>query len=289
MGQSTAACFGMRATERTTAGPMFSTRSDSPLVSAAYVFVRPFCCDRPGSGRSVVQTYATCVKLMSIDLRHRCFWTPPRATHWQLRTLVFAVLLVVLLAPAMAQAQSSVGSPENSDWTGPLISGSVSAIFTPASGALLVRTKDDLLQSDDGGQTFRSLPLPPDSRTGERFVSVDPTDQHVLYASGDEPLYRSTDGGGTWRPILTSASYAGFEVAAFTESPVDASVLYAELVQGPTRESYLLLASHDRGATWTTLQSRGPVSLCGWGVRLLQAHPTDAMQVFLSSGCFAGR
>jgi hypothetical protein len=66
-------------------------------------------------------------------------------------------------------------------------------------------------------------------------------------------------------------------------------VLYAALVKGATRDTYLLLGSRDRGASWTTLSSSGPLSLCGWGVRLLQAHSTAASQVFLSSGCFAGR
>jgi photosystem II stability/assembly factor-like uncharacterized protein len=207
----------------------------------------------------------------------------------QLRSLLCAVVLLLWLAPAPALAKADGQRANDADWTGPLISGPVSAIFTPASGALLVRTKTGLSQSDDGGQTFHTLPMPPDSRPGDRFASVDPLDQNVLYASGDNPLYRSTDNGATWIPILTSANYPGFEVAGFTASPADSSLLYVALVQGPTRDSYLLLGSHDRGMTWNTLDSGGPVSLCGWGVHLLKAHPTDAIQVFLSSGCFAGR
>jgi photosystem II stability/assembly factor-like uncharacterized protein len=162
-------------------------------------------------------------------------------------------------------------------------------IFTPASGALLVRTNDSLYRSDDGGQTFRSIALPPATHPMDRIVSVDPINQDVLYASGNELLYRSTDGGSTWQPSLAMASHPGFEAIALAISPANPSVLYTALVDAASRDTFLLLGSQDRGASWTTLQMRGPTSLCGWGVRLLQAHPTDAMRVLLSSGCFAGR
>ncbi len=207
----------------------------------------------------------------------------------QLPSVLLALLIALWLAPASAQAQAGDDSATGTDWVGRLVSDPVSAIFTPASGALLVRTGDGLLQSDDGGQTFRALPLPPTAAATDRVIGVDPTDQNVLYGSGDELLYQSTDGGATWHPILTKAGHAGFEVVGVTASPANPAVVYAALVDVASRNSFLLLGSLDRGASWTTLETSGPASLCGWGVRLLQAHPSDAMRVFLSSGCFAGR
>lgn len=209
----------------------------------------------------------------------------------RLVSLLLMLALAVCTAPGAAVAQSETDPAVGSDWTGPLVAGAVDAIFTPAGGALLVRTSDGLLRSDDGAQTFRAIPLPPavtPAAIRDRVISVDPVDQDVLYATGDELLYQSVDSGSSWRAILTQASHPGFEVTNLVASPAAPSVLYAALVDR-ARTSFILLTSHDRGASWTTLQSAGPLSLCGWGVHFFQAHPSDAMRVFLASGCFAGR
>jgi len=209
----------------------------------------------------------------------------------QLSSALFALLLAVWPAsgPTYAQSGSGSDSASASDWTGPLLPGPAMAIFTPSSGALLVRASDGLYRSDDAGQTFRPIALPPAPRPVDRVISVDPTNQDVLYAGGNELLYQSTNGGSTWQPILPMASHPGFEAVALAISPANPSIVYAALVDAASRDTFLLLGSHDRGASWTTLEMSGPASLCGWGVRLLQAHPTDPMRVFLSSGCFAGR
>jgi hypothetical protein len=65
-----------------------------------------------------------------------------------------------------------------------------------------------LVRSDGGGETFHYPALPQYIRATpsfEPFMSVDPTDQNVLYATGDELLYQSTDAGLTWHPILTNS------------------------------------------------------------------------------------
>ncbi|MBV9582193.1 MAG: hypothetical protein JO057_26720, partial [Chloroflexi bacterium] len=197
--------------------------------------------------------------------------------------------MVVGLAPAGTWAQTSPGPAPAVGWTGPMVPGPVSAIFTPASGALLVRASDGLLRSDDGGQTFRSLALPHTAHPAQRVIDVDPNNQDALYASGDELLYRSTDAGSSWQVILPMASHPGFALIGLAISPANSSILYAALTDDNSRDVFVLLGSRDSGATWTTLQTTGPASLCGWGVRLFEAHPTDATRVFLSSGCFAGR
>jgi hypothetical protein len=44
----------------------------------------------------------------------------------------------------------------------------------------------------------------------------------------------------------------------------------------------------DAGATWTEL-FHSHNSVCGWGVQILQPHPTDANRVLFWGGCHAGR
>jgi photosystem II stability/assembly factor-like uncharacterized protein len=215
-----------------------------------------------------------------------------------LKSLLGLVLILLCAVPGPVQAQTSAGSAAAPDWDGPLPSEAVNAIFTPANGALIVGTSDGLERSDDGGQSFyypRSSP-----HISANFMTVDPTDQDVWYATGggDALVYQGTYGGLTWRPILTNSSVSGvslaspslsnpdFHVARFMVSPADSSVLYAAVVDR-ARHSFVLLGSRDRGASWTTLHTSGPVS-CSYGVYLLQGHPTNASRIFLSFACGGG-
>jgi photosystem II stability/assembly factor-like uncharacterized protein len=54
-----------------------------------------------------------------------------------------------------------------------------------------------LLLSDDGGRTFAERALPRQEMTD---LVVSPAEPGVMLASADDGLFRSTDGGATWRP-----------------------------------------------------------------------------------------
>jgi hypothetical protein len=66
--------------------------------------------------------------------------------------------------------------------------------------------------------------------------------------------------------------------------------VYAGLVNSSSiADAFWFVRSVDGGATWQVLEHPQPLSLCGWGVRLLLAHPTDPQRVFRAAACTAGR
>ena len=157
--------------------------------------------------------------------------------------------------------------------------------FTPASGALFaVRshsvpspTSVQLLRSDDGGASWRTVELPPAAdRNERRAVTVDPRDHTVLYASGAEGLYKSDDDAASWRPILPTDG----PTAEIAVSGADNHLVYAAVATG--RESaapYQILRSRDGGASWDSL----------FGVPCTRAslfpHATDAARVVAALAC----
>jgi photosystem II stability/assembly factor-like uncharacterized protein len=59
-------------------------------------------------------------------------------------------------------------------------------------------------KTTNGGASWSPLtPLPggEENRYWHALLSVDPTDGRIVYANGDGPLFRSTDGGATWTQI----------------------------------------------------------------------------------------
>jgi photosystem II stability/assembly factor-like uncharacterized protein len=169
----------------------------------------------------------------------------------------------------------------DADWVPAGLSGPVRELFAPADGTLLARTTDGLLRSDDGGTSWASVALP--SSPGR--VDVDPTASTLLYAAGADGLYKSADRGATWLLVLPTSE----AVQAIAASPADGTVLYVGLTRSPTNSpDFRFLRSRDGGATWEQLEEHHN-SLCGWGVRILQPHPTDVRRVFRTADCYAGR
>ncbi len=103
--------------------------------------------------------------------------------------LLTLVLTFSLGAGFQGQATSS------GEWEPTELIEPVWRLFTPASGALFAHTArvsgirvgplrlvwGSLLRSDDGGVSWRPVPLPPSSRG---VVAIDPTDHSILYGMG---------------------------------------------------------------------------------------------------------
>ena len=200
-------------------------------------------------------------------------------------------------------------------WNGPLLEGPVSKLFAFAGGTLLAQRPNDLQVSTDGGQTWESVPLPPAGSPLNEFtprsrafglLGADPGDARVLFAAGAAPLYKSTDGGTTWRVVLTAGQLEdlrrdsiasqelaredrGFHTVAVAVSPVDATRVYAEVAWLGAYAPYGLLESSDGGETWTLRQKVAYGTLCQVNVLLLMVHPTNPRRLFRATDCLAGR
>jgi len=130
---------------------------------------------------------------------------------------------------------------------------------------------DGIYRSDDGGKSWKNLGLKKSEHIGR--VVVDPRDSKVVYVAtagplwgpgGDRGLYKTIDGGKTWKAVLTISENTG--VNDVVMDPSDPDILYASAYQrrrhvftlidgGPESAIY---KSTDAGATWNKVSSGLP-------------------------------
>lgn len=150
---------------------------------------------------------------------------------------------------------------------------------------------DGIYRSDNSGKSWKNLGLKKSEHIGR--VVIDPRDSKVVYVAaegplwgpgGDRGLYKTTDGGKTWKAVLTVSENTG--VADVQLDPSNPDILYAASYQrrrhvftlidgGPESAIY---KSTDAGATWNKLSSGLPsVDLGRIG---LAVSPADANVVY---------
>ena len=146
---------------------------------------------------------------------------------------------------------------------------------------------DGIYRSDDGGKDWQNLGLKKSEHIGR--VVIDPRDSKVVYvaaegplwgAGGDRGLYKTADGGRTWKAVLTISENTG--VADVAMDPSNPDILYASAYQR-RRHVYTLIdggpesaiyKSTDAGATWNKLKSGLPtVDMGRIGLAVSPADP----------------
>jgi photosystem II stability/assembly factor-like uncharacterized protein len=135
---------------------------------------------------------------------------------------------------------------------------------------------DGVYKSIDGGKTWANVGLKASEHIGK--IVVDPRDSDTVYvaaqgplwsAGGDRGLYKTTDGGKTWKPVLAVSENTG--VTDVVMDPRNPDVLYAASYQrrrhvwtlingGPESALY---KSTDGGATWNKLTTGLPTAEMG--------------------------
>jgi len=146
---------------------------------------------------------------------------------------------------------------------------------------------DGIYRSDDGGKNFQNLGLKKSEHIGR--VVIDPRDSKVVYVAaagplwgpgGDRGLYKTTDGGKTWKAVLTVSENTGMNDVAL--DPLNPDIVYATAYQrrrhvftlidgGPESAIY---KSTDAGATWNKLKSGLPtVDMGRIGLAVSPADP----------------
>jgi photosystem II stability/assembly factor-like uncharacterized protein len=130
---------------------------------------------------------------------------------------------------------------------------------------------DGIYKSRDGGATWQHMGLKNSEHIGK--ILVDSRNSDVVYVAaegplwssgGDRGLYKTTDGGTTWKPILQIDEDTGVTDIEF--DPTDPDVIYAAAYQR-RRKTWALLAggpqsgihkSTNGGKTWRKMKSGLP-------------------------------
>src|SRR5215813_8030019 len=110
---------------------------------------------------------------------------------------------------------------------------------------------DGVYRSEDGGKTWKNMGLKKSEHIAR--IVIDPRDSNVVYVAaqgplwgpgGDRGLYKSTDGGKTWKKVLDISENTGI----------------TDVVLDPRNPDILLAASYQRRRHVWTLINGGPES-----------------------------
>ena len=155
---------------------------------------------------------------------------------------------------------------------------------------------DGMYQSTDAGKTWRQIGL----RDAQQIpaIIVDPRDANRVFVAalghpyGPNPergVFRTTDGGGTWKRVLYKDEHTGAIDLAF--DPHNPQIVYAALWQSreaPWENGELsgpatgLFKSTDGGDTWTRLAGGLPAFAQGLGRIGIGVAPSDSNRVYLA-------
>lgn len=138
----------------------------------------------------------------------------------------------------------------------------------PENRLLFVKDREaDLLRSQDGGRTFKSIRPGPTFEV--RSLALRPEDPDTLLAVDPSSVFRSQDGGDSWELVLGSggpAAISPFRELAFLDS--ERAVLVGAGVW----------LSTDAGLSWTAQPNALPAE-----VDLLQASPSDPQRLYAAN------
>jgi photosystem II stability/assembly factor-like uncharacterized protein len=125
---------------------------------------------------------------------------------------------------------------------------------------------DGVYKSENGGKTWTHMGLGTSQHIGR--IIVHPTNPDIVYVAavgplwadgGERGLYKTTDGGKTWKAVLTISPHTGVTDVAM--DPTDPNVMYAAALQRQ-RKAYSFVGggpesgiykSTDGGSSWTKL------------------------------------
>jgi photosystem II stability/assembly factor-like uncharacterized protein len=164
-------------------------------------------------------------------------------------------------------------------------------------------TERGIFRTTDGGKTWQRTLFVNDS-TGASDVAIDPKDPTIVYAGmydyRREPwhfrsggpgsgLYRSSDGGVTWKKLTDPALKNGLPGAkligriGISIHAANPEVVYALM---EAQEDGVLWRSDDRGTTWAIVSRDRRINNRPFYYTQVRADPVDPNRVYTMSGSF---
>jgi photosystem II stability/assembly factor-like uncharacterized protein len=157
-------------------------------------------------------------------------------------------------------------------------------------------------KSTDKGATWSQV-LHINDSTGVSDLIVDPNNPEKFYALGwnrirnnyrslvggpDCKIYKTSDGGGTWKTIENGLPNGPYSRLGFAVAPSNSSVLYAQYTSRTSFELEAIYKSSDEGQSWIKIASPGengmpnaPLGGFGWYFGKMRVNPTDENDLFL--------
>jgi photosystem II stability/assembly factor-like uncharacterized protein len=154
-----------------------------------------------------------------------------------------------------------------------------------------------LYRSTDGGQTFEKI-LYKDENTGANDVKLDPVNPDVIYTSFWEArqgpwenaawsgpnggIYKSTDGGNTWKPLTNGLPAGGVYQANLAIAPSNHNRVFAAVAMQSGTGIY---RTDDAGETWKKItdDSRPAARIGGGDLPVPVVDPKNADTVYSAS------
>ena len=133
---------------------------------------------------------------------------------------------------------------------------------------------DGVYKTEDAGKSWKNMGLKTSEHIGK--IAVDPTNSDIVYVAaygplwasgGERGVYKTTDGGKTWKAILNISENTGFNEVMI--DPRNSNTIYAAAHQrqrkvftyiggGPESAMY---KSTDGGATWNKMMKGLPADI----------------------------
>ena len=147
---------------------------------------------------------------------------------------------------------------------------------------------DGIYKSEDAGKSWKNMGLKTSEHIGK--IAIDPTNSDIVYVAaygplwnsgGERGIYKTTDGGKTWKQVLYVSEHTGFNEVMI--DPRNPNTVYAAAHQrqrkvfmyvggGPESAMY---KSTDGGATWNKMMKGIPsdVNLGRFGMAMSTVNP----------------
>jgi photosystem II stability/assembly factor-like uncharacterized protein len=206
----------------------------------------------------------------------------PRAAR---RAPCHASILTILSIGASAHLAAQSAPEVTTHSTG--VTASLFGIFPVSDSVVWVSgTRGTVLRSLDGGVTWTRRPVPGGDSLQFRDVHAFGADTAWVLAIGNGPasrIYRTTDGGASWREQFRNADTAAF-YDCFTFLDSRRGIVYGDAAHGRTH----ILRTDDGGTTWPLLPPASvPAPLDGEGAYAASGrcvvHAGDR-HVFIATG-----